>query len=229
MIEGGMSRRLAAEALGTGVLAATVIGSGIMAEQLAGGNVGLALLANSLATGAMLVVIILIFGPVSGAHFNPAVSLAFVLRGDLTVKDGSAYALAQIGGGLAGAIVAHLMFNMDLVQSATHVRTGLGQWTGEVVATAMLILAIFACLRHAPGQVPFAVGLVITANYWATSSTSFANPAITIARTITDTFTAIRPEDAAIFIAVQLATAALTIAGYNWLFAEKAPLRKPAE
>ncbi len=229
MREGGLARRLTAEALGTGILAATVIGSGIMAEQLAGGNQGLALLANSLATGAMLVVIILIFGPVSGAHFNPAVSLAFVLRGELQVRDAGFYAMAQIGGGLVGAIIAHVMFNMDLVQTATHVRTGPGQWVGEAVATGMLVLAIFACLRHAPQQVPVAVGLVITSNYWATSSTSFANPAITIARTITDTFTAIRPEDAVVFIIVQIAAAAITAAGFSWLFAEKAPVRKPAE
>lgn len=223
MSNGALSRRLTAEAFGTAILAATVIGSGIMAEQLAGGSVGLALLANSLATGAMLVVLILIFAPVSGAHFNPAVSLAFVLRGDLGFMDGLYYAAAQIGGGLAGAMIAHLMFNMDIVQNANEVRYGLGQWTGEAVATSMLLLAIFACVRHAPSQVPYAVGLVITANYWATSSTSFANPAITISRTITDTFTAIRPQDAAIFIAVQLAAAALTVFAYRWLFAEQEP------
>ncbi|MDZ4790747.1 MAG: MIP/aquaporin family protein [Hyphomicrobiales bacterium] len=220
MAQAGIERRLVAETLGSCLLAAIVIGSGIMGEKLAGGNVAVALLANSIATGAGLVVLILTFGPISGAHFNPAVSLAFVLRSELPLREGAYYAAAQIGGALAGAVLAHVMFDMSMVQNATQIRTGLGQWVGEAMATAMLLLVIFACVRSAPAAIPYAVGLVIMANYWATSSTSFANPAITIARTITDTFTAIRPEDAAVFIAVQLATAVATVFLARWLYAE---------
>ncbi|MDX2265150.1 MAG: MIP/aquaporin family protein [Hyphomicrobiales bacterium] len=216
----GIERRLIAEALGSCLLAAVVIGSGIMGERLASGNVGVALLANAIATGAGLVVLILTFGPVSGAHFNPAVSLAFCLRGELPMREGAYYATAQIGGALAGAVLAHAMFDMSLVQTGTQIRTGAGQWIGEAMATAMLLMVIFACLRSAPAAIPYAVGLVITANYWATSSTSFANPAITIARTITDTFAAIRPEDAPAFIAAQLAAAVATVYLARWLYAE---------
>ncbi len=223
MAQTGIERRLAAEALGSCLLAAIVIGSGIMAEKLAGGNVAVALLANSIATGAGLVVLILTFGPISGAHFNPAVSLAFVLRRELPLREGAYYAAAQIGGALVGAVLAHVIFDMSMVQNATQIRTGLGQWVGEAMATAMLLMVIFACLRSSASAIPYAVGLVITANYWATSSTSFANPAITIARTITDTFTAIRPEDAPAFIAVQLAAAAATVFVARWLFADAPP------
>jgi glycerol uptake facilitator-like aquaporin len=219
--KGEIERRLAAEALGACLLAAMVIGSGIMGERLAGGNVAVALLANSIATGAALVVLILTFSAVSGAHFNPAVSLAFVLRGELPLREGAYYAAAQTGGALAGAVLAHAMFDMSLVQTGTQIRTGVGQWIGEVVATLMLLMVIFACLRGAPTAIPYAVGLVITANYWATSSTSFASPAITIARTITDTFAAIRPVDAPAFIAAQLAAAIAAVYLARWLYAEK--------
>ncbi len=225
----GFERRLAAEALGTLVLASTVVGSGIMGEQLAQGNIAVSLLANSLATGAILVVLILIFTPLSGAHFNPAVSLAFVLRGELSLKEGVAYAAVQIAGALAGAMLAHFMFLMDPVQTATQIRSGAAQWVSEAVATAALLLTILACLRHAPAQIPYAVGLVIMADYWATSSTSFANPAITIARTITDTFTAIRMQDAMIFIPVQLSSATATVFAVRWLFGEQPAVQAAAE
>lgn len=213
------AQELAAEALGTAFLVATVVGSGIMAEQLSGGNTGLALLANALATGAILVVLIAVFSPVSGAHFNPAVTLAFVLQGQTPAAKGAAFVLVQIAAGVSGTIVAHLMFSLDPVQLGTHVRTGPGQWLGEVVATFALVFTILACVRHRPEIVPYAVGLVITAGYWYTSSTSFANPAVTIARTLTDTFASIRPADAPVFVAVQLLTAAMAVAIDRWMFA----------
>lgn len=217
------ARALAAEALGTGLLVATIVGSGIMAEALSGGNSGLALLANSLATGAILVVLIASLGPVSGAHFNPAVTLAFLLRGETTAARALAYAAAQVAGGLAGTVLAHLMFGLDVAQLGQEVRTGPGQWLGEGVATFALVFTILACLRHRPDIVPFAVGLVIMAGYWATSSTSFANPAVTVARAFTDTFAGIRLLDVPGFVAAQLAAALLAASLGRWLLAE--PLR----
>jgi len=211
-------RKVAAETVGTAFLVATVVGSGIMAAELSAGNDGVALLANALATGAILAVLILIFGPVSGAHFNPAVSFAFLLRREIGASQFMAYSLFQIGGGLAGTLLAHLMFELPLVQPGTHIRTGIGNWTGEMVATFALVLTILACLRHAPKAVPYAVGLVIMAGYWYTSSTSFANPAVTVARTITDTFSSIRPADAAPFVAIQLIAAGAAALFARWLF-----------
>lgn len=213
------ARELTAEALGTAFLVATVIGSGIMGERLSGGNEALALLANALATGAILVVLIAVFAPVSGAHFNPAVTLAFLLRKETTAAKAAAFMAAQIAAGIAGAVLAHLMFGLDPVQLGTHARWGAGQWLGEAVATFALVFTILACARQRPEIVPYAVGLVITAGYWYTSSTSFANPAVTIARTFTDTFTAIRPVDAVPFVAVQLLTGAGCAALARWMFA----------
>jgi glycerol uptake facilitator-like aquaporin len=213
-----LSRRLAAEALGTAFLLATVIGSGIMAQRLAGGNVALALLGNTLPTGAILVVIILIFGPVSGAHFNPAVSLAFALRRELAWRDAALYVGAQIVSGIFGVWIAHFMFELPLWEVSTTLRAGPGQWLAESVATFGLLLTIFGCVARAPGAVAYAVGLYITAAYWFTASTSFANPAVTIARAFSDTFAGIAPSGVAPFIAAQLAgmLAALWLGGWLW-------------
>ncbi len=216
----GLARRLAAEAIGSAMLFATVIGSGIMAEQLAGGNVAVALLGNTLATAAMLFVLITMLGPVSGAHFNPAVTLVFTLRGDLAWRDAGLFVLAQLAGGWIGAVTAHAMFALPLIAFGTKVRTGPGQWLGEAVATFALVLTILGTIRHRPQWVPVAVACVITAGYWFTSSTSFANPAITVARSLTDSFSGIRPIDAPGFIIAQL-VGALAAAGLGrWLFAE---------
>lgn len=215
------SRELAAEAVGTAFLVATVVGSGIMGEQLAGGNIAIALLANALATGAILVVLIATLGPVSGAHFNPAVTLAFMVRKDIGPSKAAAFAAVQIVAGIMGTILAHAMFGLDLVQHGTHVRTGAGQWLGEVVASFALVFTILALVKHKPDMIPYAVGLVITAGYWYTSSTSFANPAVTIARIFTDTFASIRPVDAIPFVAIQLLAAAGTAAFARWMFDQK--------
>ena len=200
-----LSRRLAAEALGTAFLLAAVVGSGIMAQRLAGGNEALALLGNTLPTGAILVVLILIFGPISGAHMNPAVSIAFALRRHLPWRDTTAYIAAQIIGGVIGVWIAHLMFELPVWQVSLHVRSGAGQWLAELVATLGLILTIFGCSAKSPGAVPFAVGLYITSAYWFTASTSFANPAVTIARAFSDTFAGIAPAGVGAFIAAQIA------------------------
>ncbi len=212
-----LPRRLTAEGLGTLLLVATVVGSGTMAESLAGGSAALALLGNTLATGAVLVVLILIFVDLSGAHFNPAVTIAFALRRQLRPRHAAAYIAAQIVGGIAGAILAHAMFELPLVQASQTVRTGTGQWLAEVVATFGLVLTIFGCVRFRPGAVAYAVGLYISAGYWFTASTSFANPAVTIGRTLTDTFSGIRPSDAPAFIVAQIAGAALATALFAWL------------
>ena len=212
-----LKRRLFAEGLGTALLVAAVIGSGIMGEQLAGGNEALALLGNTLATGAVLVVLILIFVPISGAHFNPVVSLSFALQGKLKWTEFPAYVALQIAGGIAGAVLAHVMFSLPLIQTSTHVRTGAGVWTGEVVASFGLLATILGCLRTRPDAVPYAVGLFITAGYWFTSSTSFANPAVTIARALTDTFSGIRPADVSGFIAAQIIGALLATVTFRWL------------
>ena len=216
-----MLRKLIAEWLGTFSLLATVIGSGIMAERLAGGNVAIALLGNTIPTGAILVVLITIFGPISGAHFNPAVTLSFLLRREIAPGAGGAYVLAQICGGIAGVFAAHLMFDVPLISPATHLRTGLGQWVGEFVATFGLIGTILACLRARPDFVAVAVGLYITAAYWFTSSTSFANPAVTIARGFSDTFAGIAPADVPAFIAVQLVAAALATLFFGWFLRDE--------
>ncbi len=225
MPEYDLNRRLAAEFVGTALLLATVVGSGIMAENLAGGNVAIALLGNTVATGAILIVLILLFGPISGAHFNPAVTFAFLLRRDIGSGEAAVYVAVQVAGGLVGTLVAHLMFEEPLLMLGATARTGIGQWTGEAVATFGLVGTILGCLRARPEAVPYAVGLFITAGYWFTSSTSFANPAVTIARSLSDTFAGIRPADAPAFIAMQLAGAALATALFGWL----APARGEAK
>jgi glycerol uptake facilitator-like aquaporin len=213
-----LSRRLAAETLGTAFLLAAVVGSGIMAQRLSGGNDALALLCNTLPTGAILVVLILIFGPISGAHFNPAVSIAFALRHDLLWRDATYYIAAQIAGGVFGVWTAHLMFELPVWEVSLHARAGAGQWLAEFVATFGLVLTIFGCVAKAPSAVPFAVGLYITSAYWFTASTSFANPAVTIARALSDTFAGIAPSGVAAFIAAQIAGAlpAVALAPLFW-------------
>ena len=203
-----LRQRVAAEALGSFFLFGTVIGSGIMAEALSGGNVAVALLANTLATGAILFVLIAMLGPVSGAHFNPAVSLVMAARGELPWRDVAPYLAAQLAGGLLGALTAHLMFDLPIWQYSLKARTGVGQWTGEAVATFGLILTIIGTVRHRPGWVPASVALYITSAYWFTSSTSFANPAITIVRSLTNSFSGIAPQDVPAFIGAQLCGAA---------------------
>ena len=213
-----LGRRLAAEGIGSFFLFACVIGSGIMAERLAGGNVAVALLANAIATGAILFVLITILGPVSGAHMNPAVSLVAASRGELRRADAAAYIAAQIAFGILGAWAAHLMFDLPILQWSTKARTGLGQFTGEAIATFGLILTILGTVKHRREWVPASVALYITAAYWFTSSTSFANPAITLARSLTDTFAGIAPGDVPLFIAAQLTGAALGALTSRWLF-----------
>ncbi len=211
-----MIRRLIAEWIGTFSLLATVVGSGIMAERLAGGNVAIALLGNTIPTGAILVVIILCFGPISGAHFNPAVTLCFAIRRNITVPASLLYVLVQVFGGISGVLVAHVMFDHPLIDPSTTVRSGLGQWVGEFVATFGLVGSILCCLKSRPEAVPYAVGLYITAAYWFTSSTSFANPAVTIARGFSNTFAGINPADVAAFVAVQLTAAVLATFFFRW-------------
>jgi glycerol uptake facilitator-like aquaporin len=213
-----LSRRLASEALGTGLLLATVVGSGIMAERLALGNTAIALLGNTLPTGAILVVLITVLGPISGAHFNPVVSGVMVARRELDVTDFAAYVAVQIVGAVVGVILAHAMFDLPFLQTSVNVRTGSGQWIAEVVATFGLVITIIGTLRARPEFVPMAVGLYITAAYWFTASTSFANPAVTLARALTDTFAGIRPIDAPGFIAAQIAGAALAVVLGGFIF-----------
>lgn len=219
-----LERRAVSEFLGTAFLLAAVIGSGIMAQRLAGGNVALALLCNALATGAMLAVLILIFGPVSGAHFNPVVSLAFALRRELAWPDAATYVVVQVIGALIGVWAAHLMFELPLWQVSSTVRSGFGQWLAEAIAAFGLLLTIFGCVAKAPGSVAYAVGLYITAAYWFTASTSFANPAVTIARSLSDTFAGIAPPGVAAFILAQLvgALAATLMAPKLWADGERA-------
>lgn len=215
-------RKLAAEFLGTAFLLATVIGSGIMAETLSPSNAGLALLANMAATGAILMVLILIFGPISGAHFNPAVTLSFWLRGEISPTLAITYVSIQIVAALAGAVMAHIMFSAPILEASTNIRTGPAQWIAEIIATFGLMATIFGCIRFRLSAVPYAVGLYISAAYWFTSSTSFANPAVTIARSFTDTFSGIRPEDTPGFIAAQLIGAVLATIVFKWLLNPKA-------
>ncbi|MEQ8736910.1 MAG: MIP/aquaporin family protein [Rhodospirillaceae bacterium] len=212
------SKKLVAEALGTALLLATVVGSGIMADSLSGGNDGLALLANAIATGAILVVLILIFGPVSGAHFNPAVTFVFFLRKEISAADAGLYVVVQIMAALSGVLLAHAMFDLSLLQTSTKVRTGSSQWLSEGVATFGLLATILGCVRWRPEAVPYAVGLFITAGYWFTASTSFANPAVTIARSFTNTFAGILPGNVIAFIAAQLLGAALAFVILSWLY-----------
>ncbi|MCR9254845.1 MAG: aquaporin family protein [Alphaproteobacteria bacterium] len=212
-----MTRRLFAEFVGTLFLLATVVGSGIMAERLADGNIAIALLGNTIPTGAILVVLILCFGPISGAHFNPAVSLSFALRREIARAEASLYVMAQVAGGIAGVVIAHLMFDNPLIDPSIKERAGLGQWVGEFVATFGLVGTILCCLKTRREVIPFAVGLYITAAYWFTSSTSFANPAVTIARALSDTFAGINPENVAAFVAVQLVAAIAATLFFGWL------------
>lgn len=206
-------QKYAAEFVGTGFLLATVVGSGIMAEQLAGGNVAIALLGNTIPTGAILFVLITMFGPISGAHFNPAVTLVFYLRKEIAIKNALVFVIVQMIGGVLGVWAAHLMFDLDVLQFSQKARTGGGQWFAEGVATFGLVSTILLALKARESAVAMAVGLYITAAYWFTASTSFANPAVTIARTFSDTFAGIRPVDAPEFILSQLVFAVLA-----WLF-----------
>ena len=210
------ARRLAAEALGTGLLVATVIGSGVMADGLSADR-GVALLGNTLPTGAILVVLITVLGPVSGAHLNPAVSLVFAFRRDVTVPLAAAYMLAQVAGGLLGACLAHAMFELPAIQIGTVARHGTGQWLAEAVATFGLIAAILGGVRFRPDAVPWLVGLYITAAYWFTASMSFANPAVAIARAFSDTFAGIRPQDVPAFVLAEAAGAVVSLATMGWL------------
>ncbi len=207
-----MKQAILAEALGSFLLFATVVGSGIMAENLAGGNDAVALLGNTIATGAILFVLITMLGPISGAHFNPAVTLVFRLKGELGSGKALAFIAAQLAGGVLGVWAAHVMFGLPVLQFSEKVRTGNGQWTGELIATFGLVLTILATLKARPDKVPMSVALYITAAYWFTSSTSFANPAITVARSLSNTFAGIAPAHAPGFIAAQLAGAVLALA-----------------
>ncbi len=211
-----MTKRLLAELIGTFFLLATVVGSGIMAETLAGGNVAIALLGNTIATGAILVVLILVFGTLSGAHFNPAVTLVFLIRKEIAPRDAIAYIAVQIFAGLLGVIAAHVMFDQPVMQLSNTLRTGPGQWVAEAIATFGLIMTILGCIRFRAEAVPYAVGLYITAGYWFTASTSFANPAVTIARAFSDTFSGIYLPHVPAFVAAQITGALLAtmIMGY---------------
>ncbi len=213
-----MTHRLLAEFIGTLFLLIGVVGSGIMGEALAGGNIAVALLANAIATGCVLYVGITILGPISGAHFNPAVTLAFHLRGQSGPREALSYVAVQIAGGILGVWLAHLMFDLDVLQVSQTARTGPAQWLAEVVATFGLVFVIFGGLRHAPQAVPTLVALYITGAYWFTASTSFANPAVTVARSFTDTFAGIAPAHAPFFILSQLVGAALAAAAAARLF-----------
>ena len=212
-----LPRRAAAEALGTAFLLATVIGSGIMGERLCGGNVAIALLANTIATGAGLIALILTFGPISGGHFNPAVTFADASQGGLAWADVPFYVVAQVAGAFAGAAIAHMMFSEPVFSASTHVRAGTAQLLSEFVATFGLLAVIWGCLRSRASVTPFAVGAYITGAYWFTSSTSFANPAVTLARAASNTFAGIRPVDAPGFIVAQLLGAAAATATFRWL------------
>lgn len=213
-----MHRRLLAEGLGTAILLIAVVGSGIMADTLSPENTGVALLANAIATGAALYVLISILGPISGAHFNPAVTLVFGLKKQIPTRTAAAYVAVQIIGGIAGVWLAHAMFDLDILQTSTRARTGSAQWIAEVVATFGLILTILGGIRHDPARVPALVACYITGAYWFTASTSFANPAVTIARSLSDTFAGIAPTDMPMFIVMQIIGALLALAIARVLF-----------
>ncbi len=212
-----LARRLAAEGLGTALLLAVVVGSGIMGERLAGGNVAMALLANSIATGAGLIALIMTLGPVSGAHFNPVVTLVAALSRELSWRDAVCFIAVQCIAAFAGVALAHAMFELPLFLPSQHVRTGAAQWLSEFAATFGLLMVILGCVRHRVAAIPYVVGAYITAAYWFTSSTSFANPAVTLARAATDTFAGIRPADAPAFIVAQIAGALTAFALMYWL------------
>jgi glycerol uptake facilitator-like aquaporin len=223
-----LAQRAVSEALGTAFLLAAVVGSGIMAQKLAGGNEALALLCNTIPTGAILTVLILVFGPLSGGHFNPAVSLAFALRRQLSWPDTAAYIAVQIIGGVIGVWIAHLMFELPVLQVSLHARTGAGQWIAEFVATFGLLLTILGCVARTPAAVPYAVGLYITSAYWFTASTSFANPAVTLARALSDTFAGIAPAGVAAFIAAQFAAMVAAVLFAHWIWPGIWPDDRPA-
>ncbi|MEM7653811.1 MAG: MIP/aquaporin family protein [Pseudomonadota bacterium] len=212
-----LSQRLAAEFIGTAFLLATVVGSGIMAERLAGGNVAIALLGNTIPTGAILFVLITMLGPISGAHFNPAVTLVFALRREIAAREASLFVVAQIVGGILGVLATHIMFDESVFQFSQKIRTGGPQCFAEGIATFGLVFTILATLRAKPDAVATAVGLYITAAYWFTASTSFANPAVTIARSLSDSFAGIRPLDAPLFIVAQIVGAVLALIVCRWL------------
>ena len=224
------AQRIFSEWLGTAFLLAAVVGSGIMAQRLAGGNVALALLCNTIPTGAILAVLILIFGPLSGAHFNPAVSVAFAMRGTLGWSTAGLYIVAQLVGGLVGVWAAHLMFELPVWQISTTPRAGPGQWFAEAIASFGLLLTIFGCVARTPAAVPYAVGLYITSAYWFTASTSFANPAVTLARALSDTFAGIAPAGVLAFIAAQFVgtLAAVAVGAWLWPTAIKGKPTAPA-
>lgn len=216
-----LPRRLTAEALGTAMLVATVVGSGIMAETLTR-DVALALLGNTLPTGAILVVLITILGPISGAHFNPAVTLIFALKRELTPREALLYVTVQIAGGIAGTMLAHAMFGLPLLEASTKMRTGGAQWLAEAVAAFGLVATILAGIRFNRAAIPWLVGLYITAAYWFTSSTSFANPAVAIARSLTNSFAGIRPADLPGFVIAEFCGAVVALTLMNWLLRAKA-------
>ena len=221
MAHPSLARAYAAETLGAAILLATVVGSGIMAENLAGGNVAIALLGNTIPTGAILVVLITILGPISGAHFNPAVSLAMALTGRMPWTRLAPFAACQVIGAIIGVWIAHAMFDLPIFQISTKMRWGTGQWIAEAVATFGLLVTIFGGIRYNPQAIPMVVGLYITAAYWFTASTSFANPAVTIARALTDTFSGIAPTAALPFIAAQIIGAVAATYLCRWLFADE--------
>lgn len=220
-----LRRKLVAEALGTGFLLAVVIGSGIMGERLAGGNVAIALLANALATGAGLLTLILVFGPVSGAHFNPVVTITEAAQGNIPWRHAPGFVTAQIVGAFLGAAAAHLMFAEPLFSASQHIRSGGAQWWSEFVATFGLLCVISSCSRHRPAVTPFAVAAYITAAYWFTASTAFANPAVTLARAASDTFAGIRPQDVPGFVLAQLAGGAAAFLLMRWLLKNPEPAK----
>ena len=226
-------QRLVAETLGTALLLAVVVGSGIMGERLAGGNVAIALLANTIATGAGLYALITTFGPISGAHFNPLVTIIERAEGRLCTKLAVAYVACQIVGAIAGVLAAHAMFELPVMSTSwlpsQHIRTGMAQWFSEFVATFGLVTVIFYCAKNKSNSIPAVIGMYITAAYWFTASTSFANPAVTIARSLTDTFAGIRPADAPGFIAAQCMGAALAYLLYRWMFHEARVMESPKE
>jgi glycerol uptake facilitator-like aquaporin len=220
-----LPRRVAAEALGTALLVATVVGSGIMADRLTD-DVAVSLLGNTLPTGAILVVLITILGPVCGAHFNPAVTMVLALRREIEAHAALAYVAAQVAGGIAGTLLAHAMFDVAILQISTTARSGAGQWTAEAVAAFGLVFTILAGLRFRPDAIPWLVGLYITAAYWFTASTSFANPAVAIARAFSNSFAGIRPIDVPGFIVAELVGALIAMSLASWLLAEPTPIRK---
>jgi glycerol uptake facilitator-like aquaporin len=228
MAEFDLPRRVVAEFLGTWLLVATVVGSGIMAESLADGNVAVALLGNTIATGAILFVLIAMLGPISGAHFNPAVSLVFTVAGELPAAAFALYLAAQVAGGVAGTFTAHLMFEMPVLQLSEHVRQGPSQFLSEVIATFGLLATILGCRRFRPDIIPTAVALYVVAGYWFTASTCFANPAVAIARSLTNTFSGIRPMDTPWFILAEIAGALLAAGVFRWMLAAKEAERASA-